>query len=116
MASADGVLKPIDPLAWPCVSSAGPARLVLSIPRGRFAMVTTGRALEFGVLLHTADLTGDHVARPDLAPLWEQTILVEELGYDHVWVGDSSRIEIAWPRADCLTIMTESVIPDAVTH
>ena len=69
-------------------------------------MVTTGRALEFGVLLHTADLTGDHVAHPDLAPLWEQTTLVEELGYDHVWVGDSSRIEIAWPRADCLTIMT----------
>ena len=69
-------------------------------------MGTSDRALEFGVLLHTADLTGDHVEHPDLTPLWEKAALVEELGYDHVWVGDSSRIETAWPRADCISVMT----------
>ena len=69
-------------------------------------MANKDQALEIGVLLHTAGLTGDGVAKPDLAPLWEQTTLVEDCGYASAWVGDSSRTETAWPRADCISIMT----------
>ena len=69
-------------------------------------MANQDQALEIGVLLHTAGLTGDGVAKPDLAPLWEQTMLVEDCGYASAWVGDSSRTETAWPRADCISIMT----------
>ena len=64
------------------------------------------RAREFGLLLHTARMTGDGVERPSLDDLWEQTVMVEELGYDSAWVGDSSRVETAWPRADCISVMT----------
>jgi alkanesulfonate monooxygenase SsuD/methylene tetrahydromethanopterin reductase-like flavin-dependent oxidoreductase (luciferase family) len=62
-------------------------------------------ALQFGLLLHTAHMTGDGVERPSLDDLWEQTVMVEDLGYDSAWVGDSSRVETAWPRADCISIM-----------
>ena len=69
-------------------------------------MANESQMLEIGVLLHTAGLTGDSVSKPDLGPLWEQTMLAEEVGYASAWVGDSSRTETAWPRADCISIMT----------
>jgi alkanesulfonate monooxygenase SsuD/methylene tetrahydromethanopterin reductase-like flavin-dependent oxidoreductase (luciferase family) len=69
-------------------------------------MASKNQALEIGVLLHTAGMTGDSVSVPDLSPLWEQTMLVEDLGYASAWVGDSSRTETAWPRADCVSLMT----------
>lgn len=63
------------------------------------------KALEIGILLHTASLARDGVERPRLDPIWAEARLIESLGYDHIWVGDSSRTETAWPRADCISMM-----------
>jgi len=62
-------------------------------------------SLELGVLLHSAPLIRDSGARPDLRPLLAAAKQAEELGLDHVWLGDSSRMERGWPRADCLSIL-----------
>jgi alkanesulfonate monooxygenase SsuD/methylene tetrahydromethanopterin reductase-like flavin-dependent oxidoreductase (luciferase family) len=77
-------------------------------------MASQQQALKIGVLLHTAGLTGDGVSKPDLAPLWEQTKLVEDCGYASAWVGDSSRTETAWPRADCISIMTAMAMKTSI--
>jgi alkanesulfonate monooxygenase SsuD/methylene tetrahydromethanopterin reductase-like flavin-dependent oxidoreductase (luciferase family) len=57
-------------------------------------------ALQLGLLLHSAHFIRDDEARSDLTPVLDAAQQAEALGYDHVWVGDSSRMERGWPRAD----------------
>ncbi len=57
-------------------------------------------ALELGLLLHSAHYIRDDDVRSDLTPLLDTAQEAERLGYDSVWIGDSSRMERGWPRAD----------------
>ncbi|HEX6512001.1 MAG TPA: LLM class flavin-dependent oxidoreductase [Chloroflexota bacterium] len=61
--------------------------------------------MELGLLLHTGRLVGDDAVQPDLGPFFEQAHKAEELGFDHVWCGDSSRMERGWGRADCISLL-----------
>jgi alkanesulfonate monooxygenase SsuD/methylene tetrahydromethanopterin reductase-like flavin-dependent oxidoreductase (luciferase family) len=59
--------------------------------------------LELGVLLHTRHLIREAGAT-DFTSLWDETILADELGADHVWLGDSVTL-LEKARGDCLTTM-----------
>jgi probable F420-dependent oxidoreductase len=61
--------------------------------------------LELGLLLHSAHYIRDDAVRSDLAPLLNLAQQAEELGFSHVWVGDSSRMERGWPRADWVSLL-----------
>jgi alkanesulfonate monooxygenase SsuD/methylene tetrahydromethanopterin reductase-like flavin-dependent oxidoreductase (luciferase family) len=61
--------------------------------------------LDVGLLLHTAHQIRDDAVRSDLAPVLNAALQAQDLGFSHVWVGDSSRMERGWPRADCLTLL-----------
>ena len=63
----------------------------------------SGSPLEFGVLLHTRHLIRQH-GPTNFSPLWEEAVFADELGADHVWVGDSVTI-LDKARGDCLTTM-----------
>ena len=62
-------------------------------------------ALELGLLLHTGLHVRDDSVQADLRPVLDGAREAEELGFDHVWVGDSSRMERGWPRADCMGVL-----------
>src|SRR4051812_46477840 len=62
--------------------------------------------IELGILLHTAHYIRDDATRADLTPVIDGAKRAEELGFASVWVGDSSRMERGWPRADCLSMLT----------
>jgi probable F420-dependent oxidoreductase len=62
--------------------------------------------IELGLLLHTRHLirAGESVA--PVNQLWETARCAEELGFDHLWVGDSPRLLMQdRAHADCLTIL-----------
>ena len=61
--------------------------------------------MEVGLLLHTAPLIRDDHAQSDLRPVLDAAQQAEALGLDHVWLGDSSRMERGWPRADCIATL-----------
>ena len=65
-------------------------------------------AVEFGLLLHTAHLVGDGTTSGDLGEFWQSAMLAEEVGFDHVWVGDSPRVRQrqGLPHADCIAILS----------
>ena len=63
----------------------------------------SGAGLEFGVLLHTRQLIRQD-GPTDFSPLWEQAELADQLGADHIWLGDSVTI-LDKARGDCLTTM-----------
>jgi len=56
-------------------------------------------------LLHTGHHVRDDTVQADLTPIITAAQQAEELGFHHVWIGDSSRMERGWPRADCLTVL-----------
>jgi len=56
-------------------------------------------------LLHTGLHIREDSQRPDLRPALAAAQEAETLGFDHVWVGDSSRMERGWPRADCIAVL-----------
>lgn len=58
------------------------------------------------MLLHTGPYIRDDAVQADLGPVIQDARQAEELGFDHVWVGDSSRMERGWPRADCIAVLT----------
>jgi probable F420-dependent oxidoreductase len=62
--------------------------------------------VELGLLLHTAQQIRDDTVPSDLAPVLRGAQEAERLGFDHVWIGDSSRMERGWPRADCITLLS----------
>ena len=60
-------------------------------------------ALEMGLLLHTRHLIRDE-ASASFDQVWEGAALAEEMGFDHVWLGDSVTL-LDKARGDCLTTM-----------
>jgi alkanesulfonate monooxygenase SsuD/methylene tetrahydromethanopterin reductase-like flavin-dependent oxidoreductase (luciferase family) len=62
------------------------------------------KPFELGVLLHTRHLIRDNNKAPSFDELWEGAALAEEMGFDHVWIGDSVTV-LDKARGDCLTTM-----------
>jgi alkanesulfonate monooxygenase SsuD/methylene tetrahydromethanopterin reductase-like flavin-dependent oxidoreductase (luciferase family) len=60
--------------------------------------------LKFGILLHTRHLIRNDGLTPTFEEIWEEAVLAEKLGMDHVWVGDSVTV-LDKARGDCLTMM-----------
>jgi alkanesulfonate monooxygenase len=67
-------------------------------------------ALELGLLVHSAHHIRDDAVRSDLTPVLHAAQQAEELGFAHVWIGDSSRMERGWPRADWVSLLTAIVM------
>jgi probable F420-dependent oxidoreductase len=64
------------------------------------------KGLEFGLLLHTRHLIREDGGRPNVEEFWESAGLAEEIGFDHLWVGDAPRLSLLdRAHADCLTLM-----------
>ncbi|HEY7217477.1 MAG TPA: LLM class flavin-dependent oxidoreductase [Candidatus Binatia bacterium] len=62
--------------------------------------------VEFGLLLHTRHLIRADQAASPVEELWQTAAQAEELGFSHVWVGDSPRLSLLdRAHADCLTLM-----------
>ena len=59
--------------------------------------------VEFGILLHTRHLIRDE-GPPSFDEVWEGAAMAEEMGFDHVWLGDSVTL-LDKARGDCLTTM-----------
>jgi alkanesulfonate monooxygenase SsuD/methylene tetrahydromethanopterin reductase-like flavin-dependent oxidoreductase (luciferase family) len=62
------------------------------------------RPFEIGVLLHTRHLIREDGKPPSFDELWEGTELAEEMGFHHVWLGDSVTV-LDKARGDCLAVM-----------
>jgi len=63
-------------------------------------------AIEFGLLLHTRHLIRAGERASHVGELWETASLAEEIGFDHLWVGDSPRLTMQdRAHADCLTVL-----------
>jgi len=60
--------------------------------------------MEIGLLLHTRQLIRQEEAAKSFARLWADAAQAEELGFDHVWLGDSVTV-LDKARGDCLTTM-----------
>jgi alkanesulfonate monooxygenase SsuD/methylene tetrahydromethanopterin reductase-like flavin-dependent oxidoreductase (luciferase family) len=60
--------------------------------------------MEFGLLLHTRQLIRQEDAAQSFERLWADALQAEELGFDHVWLGDSVTV-LDKARGDCLTTM-----------
>ena len=61
------------------------------------------KGIEFGLLLHTRHLIRDGQAA-DFSSVWRQAARAEEMGWDHIWLGDSVTV-LQRARGDCLTLM-----------
>jgi len=62
-------------------------------------------SVEFGLLLHTRHLIRAGQAVSPVQALWQTAAQAEELGFSHVWVGDSPRLSLLdRAHADCLTL------------
>jgi alkanesulfonate monooxygenase SsuD/methylene tetrahydromethanopterin reductase-like flavin-dependent oxidoreductase (luciferase family) len=61
--------------------------------------------MEIGFLLHTRQLIRHEEAAQSFEQLWADAALAEELGFDHVWLGDSVTV-LDKARGDCLTTMS----------
>ncbi len=62
------------------------------------------RFFEIGVLLHTRHLIRDDGLPPTFDELWEGAALAEDMGFDHIWLGDSVTV-LDKARGDCLALM-----------
>src|SRR6476620_345456 len=60
------------------------------------------RSMEFGFLLHTRQLIRQDDAARSFEQLWADAAQAEELGFDHIWLGDSVTV-LDKARGDCLT-------------
>ena len=60
--------------------------------------------MEFGLLLHTRQLIRQDDAAKSFERLWADAAQAEELGFDHIWLGDSVTV-LDKARGDCLTTM-----------
>lgn len=61
--------------------------------------------VELGILLHSAREICDDDSLSNLQTMLEQAGQAEELGVDRIWIGDSSRMERSWPRADFVSLL-----------
>ncbi len=60
--------------------------------------------MEIGLLLHTRQLIRAEDAAKSFEHLWADAAQAEELGFDHIWLGDSVTV-LDKARGDCLTTM-----------
>jgi len=60
--------------------------------------------MEMGLLLHTRQLVRRDQAAESFARLWADAAQAEDLGFDHIWLGDSVTV-LDKARGDCLTTM-----------
>ena len=61
--------------------------------------------IEIGLLLHTRHLIRDGGSGSHVSELWKTAERADEMGFDHLWVGDSPRLSLQdRAHADCLTI------------
>src|SRR5258705_7532240 len=61
--------------------------------------------IEIGLLLHTRHLIRDGAGCSPVSELWETAACADEMGFDHLWVGDSPRLSMQdRAHADCLTV------------
>lgn len=60
--------------------------------------------MEFGLLLHTRQLIRQEDAAQSFERLWADALQAEEVGFHHVWLGDSVTV-LDKARGDCLTTM-----------
>jgi alkanesulfonate monooxygenase SsuD/methylene tetrahydromethanopterin reductase-like flavin-dependent oxidoreductase (luciferase family) len=58
--------------------------------------------MEIGLLLHTRQLIRQEEAAHSFTQLWDDAAQAEELGFDHIWLGDSVTV-LDKARGDCLT-------------
>ena len=60
--------------------------------------------MEFGLLLHTRQLIRSEDAAKSFDQLWSDAEQAEEIGFEHIWLGDSVTV-LDKARGDCLTAM-----------
>jgi alkanesulfonate monooxygenase SsuD/methylene tetrahydromethanopterin reductase-like flavin-dependent oxidoreductase (luciferase family) len=60
--------------------------------------------MDIGLLLHTRQIVRQEDAAKSFDQLWSDAALAEELGFDHIWLGDSVTV-LDKARGDCLTTM-----------
>lgn len=60
--------------------------------------------MEIGLLLHTRQLIRAEEAAKSFERLWSDAAQAQELGFDHIWLGDSVTV-LDKARGDCLTTM-----------
>jgi alkanesulfonate monooxygenase SsuD/methylene tetrahydromethanopterin reductase-like flavin-dependent oxidoreductase (luciferase family) len=60
--------------------------------------------MEIGLLLHTRQIIRQEDAAKSFDQLWLDAAQAEELGFDHIWLGDSVTV-LDKARGDCLTTM-----------
>jgi alkanesulfonate monooxygenase SsuD/methylene tetrahydromethanopterin reductase-like flavin-dependent oxidoreductase (luciferase family) len=60
--------------------------------------------MEIGLLLHTRQIIRQEEAVNSFDQLWVDATRAEELGFDHIWLGDSVTV-LDKARGDCLTTM-----------
>jgi alkanesulfonate monooxygenase SsuD/methylene tetrahydromethanopterin reductase-like flavin-dependent oxidoreductase (luciferase family) len=60
--------------------------------------------MDIGLLLHTRQLIRAEDAAKSFNHLWSDAAQAEELGFDHIWLGDSVTV-LDKARGDCLTTM-----------
>jgi alkanesulfonate monooxygenase SsuD/methylene tetrahydromethanopterin reductase-like flavin-dependent oxidoreductase (luciferase family) len=60
--------------------------------------------MEIGLLLHTRQLIRSEDAAKSFDQLWSDAAQAEEIGFDHIWLGDSVTV-LDKARGDCLTTM-----------
>ncbi|MBM4263335.1 MAG: LLM class flavin-dependent oxidoreductase [Deltaproteobacteria bacterium] len=61
--------------------------------------------MNIGLLLHTRQLIRAEDAAQSFEHLWADAAQAEELGFDHIWLGDSVTV-LDKARGDCLTTMS----------
>src|SRR5215813_6367368 len=65
----------------------------------------SSRQIEIGLLMHTRHLIREGNGESHLEELWESAEHAEEMGFDHLWVGDSPRLSLQdRAHADCFTM------------
>src|SRR2546428_6420555 len=60
--------------------------------------------MDIGLLLHTRHIIRQEDAAKSFDQLWSDATRAEELGFDHIWLGDSVTV-LDKARGDCLTTM-----------
>jgi alkanesulfonate monooxygenase SsuD/methylene tetrahydromethanopterin reductase-like flavin-dependent oxidoreductase (luciferase family) len=60
--------------------------------------------MDIGLLLHTRQIIRQEEAAKSFEQLWSDAAQAEELGFDHIWLGDSVTV-LNKARGDCLTTM-----------
>ena len=60
--------------------------------------------MKIGLLLHTRQIVRQEEAAKSFDQLWSGAAQAEELGFDHIWLGDSVTV-LEKARGDCLTTM-----------